>query len=161
VRSVSETPTEPLDYAVLSAAYGSLLGTLVLAAGPGSRGEEPVRPVEIVPLGLATFALTKALVHEKVETWIRVPFLEEDEEGDRRPRGRRMRYAVGELLSCTRCLGAWSALGLVALRVRSPAAGRVVTTVLATSGVNDFLQAAFNVLTGEANLVEAQVQEAG
>ena len=34
----------------------------------------------------------------------------------RRPRGRRLRYAVGELLSCTRCIGAWSALGLVALR---------------------------------------------
>ena len=34
----------------------------------------------------------------------------------KRPRGRRLRYAVGELLNCTRCMGAWSALGLVALR---------------------------------------------
>ena len=30
-----------------------------------------------------------------------------------RPKGRRLRYAVGELLTCTRCTGAWSALGLV------------------------------------------------
>ena len=37
-----------------------------------------------------------------------------------RPRGRRMRYAVGELLNCTRCVGAWSALGLVALRLHPP-----------------------------------------
>ena len=35
---------------------------------------------------------------------------------DRKPKGRRLRYAVGELLTCTRCMGAWSALGLVALR---------------------------------------------
>ena len=45
----------------------------------------------------------------------------------RRPKGRRLRYAVGELLTCTRCTGAWSALGLVALRLHSPAAGRTVS----------------------------------
>ena len=52
-----------------------------------------------------------------------------------------MRYAVGELLTCTRCMGAWSALGLVALRLHSPAAGRTVATVLAASAGNDVLQA--------------------
>ena len=36
------------------------------------------------------------------------------EEGDdKRPKGRRLRYAVGELMTCTRCMGAWSALALV------------------------------------------------
>ena len=61
----------------------------------------------------------------------------------RRPKGRRLRYAVGELLTCTRCLGAWSALGLTALRVSRPRESRVVTTALATSAANDFLFSAF------------------
>ncbi len=69
-----------------------------------------------MPLSAATFALSKLVVQEKVETWVRQPFLEERADG-KRPRGRRLRYAVGELLNCTRCMGAWSALGLVALRV--------------------------------------------
>ncbi len=72
-------------------------------------------------MSAATFALSKLLVHEKAETWLRQPFLEESAEG-RRPRGRRLRYAVGELMNCTRCMGTWSALGLVALRVHSLAA---------------------------------------
>jgi uncharacterized protein DUF1360 len=79
-------------------------------------------------------------VHEKVENWVRRPFVDET---DRRPKGSRLRYAVGELLTCTRCTGAWSALGLVALRTHSPAAGRTVDAVLAASAGNDLLQATF------------------
>jgi Protein of unknown function (DUF1360) len=52
---------------------------------------------------------------------------------------------------CTRCVGAWSALGLVGLRVVSPRAGRTVTAVLATSAGNDFLQAGFEAICGVAN----------
>src|SRR3712207_131006 len=143
---VSETPTEPVDYAAISAAYGALLGTIVLAAR--DRGDEPVKVAEFVPLGIAAFALTKALSREKVESWVRQPFLDEEE---RRPKGRRLRYAVGELLSCTRCLGAWSALGLTALRVTRPREARVVTTVLATNAVNDFMFAGFSAVTAAAN----------
>ena len=147
---VAETPTEPVDYAAISATYGALLGTLVLAAR--ERGEEPVRPAEFVPLGVAAFALTKVVSREKIETWVRRPFVEEDD--GCRPKGRRLRYAVGELLTCTRCLGAWSALGLTALRVTRPRASRVVTTALATSAANDFLFAAFAWLCAASDTTE-------
>jgi hypothetical protein len=73
---------------------------------------------------------------------VRQPFLEETPAG-RRPKGTRLRYAAGELLSCTRCLGAWSALGLTALRVSRPRESRVVTTVLATNAVSDWMFAGF------------------
>jgi hypothetical protein len=139
---VTATPTEPLDYATLTAAYGALLGALVLAAASG-RTEDPPRGAELIPIGAATFTLSKAIAHEKVETWLREPFVEERPDGEKRPRGSGLRYAVGELLSCTRCLGVWSALGLVALRTASPPAGRTVTAVLAGSAANDFLQAGF------------------
>jgi hypothetical protein len=152
---VEQTPTEPVDYAAISATYGALLGTLVLASR--DRGEE-LRPAEFVPLGIAAFALTKAFSREKVETWVRRPFVEEDGPDGRRPKGRRLRYAVGELLTCTRCLGAWSALGLTALRVSRPRESRVVTTALATSAINDFLFSAFAWVCAASNASEQQAQ---
>jgi Protein of unknown function (DUF1360) len=142
MRPLEETPTKPVDYAALSAGYGALLGAIVLGARehPGD-GRDFYRQ-EIPALGLATFALSKLIAKEKVETWVREPFVEETPHG-RRPKGSGLRYAVGELLTCTRCVGAWSSLGLVALRVTRPREAKVVTAVLATSAVNDFLQAGF------------------
>ena len=146
MKPVTQTPTEAADYAALSAVYGTLLAGVAQSA----RRREPIPGAELLPLSAATFALSKLIVHEKVETWLRQPFVEERADG-KRPRGRRLRYAVGELLNCTRCVGAWSALGLVALRVHSPAAGRIVTTVLAASAGNDVLQTGFSLLCAKAN----------
>jgi Protein of unknown function (DUF1360) len=155
MRPVSQTPTEVTDYAALSGLYGALLaGTAV-----GVRDRRPIPREEIPVLAAATFALSKLIVHEKVETWIRRPFVDEQPSG-RRPKGRRLRYAVGELMSCTRCTGAWCALGLVALRLGSPSAGRTVSTVLAASAGNDFLHTGFSWLCARANTQE-QESDAG
>jgi Protein of unknown function (DUF1360) len=151
LKPVSQTPTEAVDYAALSMLYGSMLAGLAHSA----RGREPIARAELLPLSAATFALSKLMVNEKVETWLRQPFVEEHPDG-KRPRGRRLRYAVGELLNCTRCMGAWSALGIVALRVHSPAAGHTVTTVLAASAANDLLQAGFSLLCARTNAAQAR-----
>lgn len=156
MRPIDETPTEPVDYAMLSAVYGGLLATVAFAARRRDTETEPLTGTELVPLGIATFALSKTLVHEKIETWARRPFVAEDETGERRPRGRRLRYAVGELMTCTRCLGTWSALGLVALRVGRPPAGRAVISVLAAAGMNDFLQSGFAWCRAEATSLESR-----
>lgn len=149
---VERTPTEPADYAALSALYGALLaGTAV-----SSRGRAPIPQAELATIAAAAFALSKLVVHEKVESWVRRPFVHER---DRTPKGRRLRYAVGELLTCTRCTGAWSALGLVALRTHSPAAGRTVSTVLAASAGNDLLQAAFQYLCAHATTERRAAQD--
>jgi len=152
VKPVSETPTKPTDYAALSAGYGTLLGALVL--GARERGQA-VGGEEIPALGLAAFALAKLIAKEKVETWMREPFVEETPHG-RRPKGTGMRYAIGELLTCTRCVGAWSSLALVGLRVTRPREARVVTAVLATSALNDFLQTGFNWACAAANAADRQ-----
>jgi hypothetical protein len=80
------------------------------------------------------------------------------DEASRRPKGRRLRYAAGELLTCTRCLGTWSSLGLIALRVARPREGRILASVLATAGINDWLQSGFTLLTNRSNLVERDVE---
>ena len=67
------------------------------------------------------------------------------------PKGTGLRYAVGELLTCTRCVGVWSALGLTALRVTRPREARVVNAVLGASAINDVAQAGFTWLCSRAN----------
>ncbi len=149
---VTETPTQPANYAALSITYGTLLGALAYAY----RERAPMQRDELVPLAAATFALSKLIAKEKVETWVRQPFVEETAEG-KQPKGEGMRYAIGELISCTRCLGAWSALGLVGLRMAAPETGRTVTAVLAASAGNDFLQSAFTFLTARTNSEQAKL----
>ncbi|WP_445151107.1 DUF1360 domain-containing protein [Baekduia sp. Peel2402] len=151
---VSRTPTKPIDYAALSAGYGALTGALVVATR--AQGGKPIQRGELPVLGLATFAVAKLVAKEKVDSWVREPFLEERPDGERRPKGRRMRYAVGELLSCTRCVGAWSALGLVSMRLLRPREASVVVPVLALTAANDWLQTGFTALCAEANDKQAR-----
>jgi hypothetical protein len=151
MRPVSETPTQARDYAALSAAYGALLAGTAVSA----RGRAPVGRHELPVLAAATFTLSKLIVHEKVDSWLREPFVDEHA---RRPKGRRLRYAMGELLTCTRCTGAWTALGLVGLRLHAPTTGRTVATVLATAAGNDFLQAGFSWVCARAKTHEREAE---
>jgi len=152
VDPLKETPTKPVDYAALSTGYAALAGIVVLAAR--DHGEDPIPPAEILPLGLATFTLAKLIAKEKVESWVREPFVEELPDGERRPKGRGLRYAVGELLTCTRCVGAWTSLGLVGLRLKRPREARVVMVMLGTSAVNDWLQTGFTYVCARGNLAQ-------
>src|SRR5256885_35482 len=119
-------PAEPSDYAAINAVYAALAAG-VLYATRERAAEDPIRVEELIPLSAATFALSKVIAREKVGTWVREPFVEGD--GQPRPTGRGLRRAMGELVTCTRCVGAWSALGVVGLRVASPAAGRTFSNV--------------------------------
>ena len=148
---VTETPTEPVDYALINAVWAGLLGGMLTL----SKGEAPPQ-AELPVLGLATFALTKAVSKEKVGTWMRDPLVDES---DRRPKGSRLRYAAGELLTCSRCLGTWSSLALVGLRIARPREGRIVANVLAAAALNDWLQATFTHITSRANASQKLAEE--
>ena len=138
----------PRDYAALNAVWLALAGGLV-AVTRGRASRDPIETRELIPLSAATFALSKAVARERIGTWVREPFVE-DQDGDE-PRG--LRRAMGELVTCTRCVGAWSAVAVVGLRVASPEAGRTVTSVLAASAVSDWLQAGFKYVCNRSNAV--------
>jgi hypothetical protein len=142
--SPTEPATDPNDYAALNAVFGALLAGVVLAARERTREGDPISSRDLAVTGAATFALAKVIARERIGSWVREPFV--DEQDGKRPRGSGLRHAVGELVTCTRCVGAWSALGLVGLRLTSPATGRVVNDVLAVSAMNDWLQAGFKLL---------------
>jgi hypothetical protein len=150
-----DRPVEPTDYAALNAVYGALLIGVLVTTRERVR-EDPIQSRELIPIAAATFALAKVIAREKIGTWMREPFVEVAN-GERRPRGTRLRRAVGELVTCTRCVGAWSALAVVGLRVADPPSGRTVTNVLAASAMNDWLQAGFKWLTTETNLTEREL----
>ncbi len=148
-------PARAVDYALINISYVSAL------AGIGAvlhrQGDEvDLSPREVILLTLATFSLADVFSHERIATWMRQPFdIETADHRPGRPRGHGLRYAIGELMGCSRCLGSWSALGLVGLRVASPPAAGAVTTVLAAGGANDFLQAVFRLLKDRVIQIEA------
>ncbi len=145
-------PTEPSHYGAINLTYLALFAAVVASASRRADDASAIRGRELPPLGLATFALAKTVAREKIGTWVRDPFVEESpEHKPEGPRGQGLRHAVGELLTCPRCVGAWAALLVVGLRATSPRAGRLATTVLATSGINDFLQAGFRYATERAD----------
>jgi hypothetical protein len=151
---VSQTPTSPHDYAAVNVVWSGILAALLRAAARG--GNDAPSPAELPVLGLATFAVTKALAKEKVGVWAREPLVDEDDDdGDRRPRGRGLRYVLGELVTCPRCLGTWGSLGLVGLRVARPREGRIVAAVLATAALNDVTHSGFTLLCAKANATQA------
>lgn len=136
---IEDTPTEPRHYAAISAVWAAaVLGTAVVAV---RRGTPPPRVAEVPVLGLATYALARTVSREKAETWLRRPFLDERGGlGDRRPRGHGWRFAIGELLACTRCTGTWAGLAVTGARVLAPRHGPIVVGALAVVGANDLLQ---------------------
>ena len=146
--------TRPVDYAAINAVWVSLAAAL-LAAGRGRAAKDPIATRELIPLGAATFAVSKAVARERIGSWVREPFVEQNE--GQQPKGNRLRRAVGELVTCTRCVGTWSALGVVGLRVLHPEAGKTVSMVLASSAANDWLQAGFKLLTEQTNLVGSKL----
>jgi hypothetical protein len=146
--------TKPVDYAALNALWIALAAGLV-AAGRGRAAKDPIQQRELVPLGAATFALSKAVARERIGTWMREPFV--DQTHGQQPKGSRLQRAVGELVTCTRCVGTWSALGVVGLRVLHPEAGRALSMILASSAANDWLQAGFKLLTEQTNLVGSKL----
>jgi Protein of unknown function (DUF1360) len=65
--------------------------------------------------------------------------------------------AIGELVTCSRCVGAWAAAGLATTQVLTPRFGRLFTWTLGAAGINDFLQAGFAALTEKANELESRL----
>lgn len=147
----ADADTEPSDYLALNAVYGALLVSMILATRNHGARHEPIGGHELLPIGAATFALSKVISREKIGTWMRDPFVVNEGTDERAPRGHGLRRAVGELVTCSRCVGAWSGLGIVGLRLASPPAGRALTSVLAASAANDFLQVGFRLLCNRSN----------
>ncbi len=144
------------SYAAIAGAYGGLLAAVTLAGKALGRPAPKLGALEAAALGMASFKAARTLAREKVASFVRAPFVEgEAYEGeDEQPAGDGFQQALGELLTCTRCVGTWSAAGLASLLVLTPRFGRLVVLVLDAGAVNDFLQAGFTALSAKCNALQ-------
>lgn len=160
--STPDSPTSPAQYALLEAIFSAGLVGVVSLTRRAERDGCPAIPRRELPvLAMATFSLADVLAKEKVSTWLREPFVQEDaDHKPQAPEGEGLRRAIGELLTCTRCVGTWSALAIVGLRTASPSAGRATANVLALAGANDLLQSGFRLLAERTNVVALEADRA-
>jgi hypothetical protein len=142
---------------------GAFVGGLALAGALArllDRDAADHDTLDLAVLGLATFKASRTISRDEVTSFIREPFVEgvahhgdEDpvETGD-------LRQAIGELVTCSRCIGTWVAAGLSATQILAPRFGRVLTWSLAAAGANDWLQAGFSALTNKSNELEQRTE---
>jgi len=117
--------------------------------------------LDFVVLSAASFKAARTLSRDQVTSFIREPFVEgragavspEDEEP---VKSGGIDQAIGELVTCTRCVGTWTAAGLAATQIIAPRFGRLLTWSLGAAAANDFLQASFSALTTRANQLEEE-----
>jgi hypothetical protein len=147
-------------YAAIMATYLAGLAGAGLLAKLLGRDPEEHRPIDLAVLGVATFKMARTLARDEVTSFIRDPFVEgEAHEGGEDPvETGDLRQAIGELVTCTRCIGTWVAAGLTATQVLAPRFGRILTWSLAAAGANDFLQAAFAALAHKSNELEQRTR---
>jgi hypothetical protein len=140
-------------YAAIVSVFVGGLGVAGLAARIFDRNPACQTPLDLAVLSAATFKAARTLAHDEVTSFLREPFVEgEAHEGDEDPlRTGDYRQAIGELVTCSRCGGAWAAAALASTQILSPRFGRLLTWSLAAAGINDWLQAGFAALTKTAN----------
>ncbi len=150
----ARTDTPPYQsYAVILGAFGGLLATAAGASRLLDRHPASQTTLDFAVLSAASFKAARTLARDDVTSFIRQPFVQgqagkggEDpvETGD-------MQQAIGELVTCTRCVGTWAAAGLTSAQILAPRMGRMLTWSLAAAAVNDWLQAGFAALTAKSN----------
>lgn len=153
----SSAPPYGAYAAIMATFLGGVTATGVLTARLRRAPAEQTW-LDLVVLGLATFKAARTLARDEVTSFIREPFVQgtpADPEQEEPVRTNDLRQAVGELVTCSRCVGTWCAAGIAGVDVLAPRVGRTLSWALAVGGANDFLQAGFSALTGAANRVQS------
>jgi len=154
---VAQTDRPPYAaYASIMAVFAGGLGAAGAVARALRRDPHCHTTLDFLILGAAVFKASRTLSHDRVTSFMREPFVRghaHDGEGEE-PVAGGMEQAIGELVTCSRCAGAWVAAGLAATQIISPRFGRLLTWSLGSAAVNDFLQAGFTTLTAQANQLE-------
>lgn len=141
---------EECDTALL-AEYALMMGlflTVVTALTARARSKDllprKVRPLDLVLLGIATHKVSRILAKDRITGALRAPFVHYvksagEGEVEEEPRGRGLQRAIGLLLSCPYCLGPWCAAGLSFGLIFRPRITRLLSSILTTVAVSDFL----------------------
>jgi hypothetical protein len=158
------TQTGSPPYPAYAAIFALYTGSLAAAGGLARLLDRDIPErtfLDLVTLSAASFKAARTIATDEVTSFVREPFVEGTAHGgDEHPvETGDLRQAIGELVTCSRCVGTWAASGLVATQVVAPRFGRLLTWSLAAAAVNDVLQAAFAALAAKANQLEHPTDE--
>jgi hypothetical protein len=139
-------------YAAIAASFAGLLATAGALGRLLDRDPQCQTALDFAILALASFKAARTLAHDRVTAPVRAPFVEgeADAEDEQPVRTGGMQQALGELVTCTRCVGTWTAAGLASTQIVAPRFGRLLTWSLGAAAANDFLQAGLSSLKGKA-----------
>jgi hypothetical protein len=154
----SQTTPPYAAYAGIMSAYVGSLAAAGAVAKLLDRDPREHSALDLALLGLATFKAARTVSRDGITSFLREPFVagHANEGGEEPVETGDLRQALGELVTCSRCIGTWIAAGLAGTEIVAPRFGRLLTWTLATAGANDFLQAGFAALTNAANELEQQ-----
>ncbi len=144
------------SYAVLTALFNAIFaGFLLSVKRTGRTLPERVALSDLLLLGVATHKLSRLITKDFVTSWYRAPFTRfsgsaGDGELEEEVRGKGMRHAIGELLTCPFCTGQWVAAFFGYGLVLTPRATRFVAGVFTMLTLSDFLHYARSVSKKEA-----------
>jgi hypothetical protein len=157
---VTERPQTSPPYEAYAAITGVFVGALALAGGLQRLLGRDAREhtwLDLATLSAASFKASRTIARDEVTSFLREPFVEGDPhhgEEEQAVQTGGIDQALGELVTCSRCVGTWVAAGLATTPVLAPRFGRLLTWTLAGAGINDFLQAGFTALTRKAEELE-------
>jgi hypothetical protein len=151
-----ELTVERPPYRAYATIMGAFAGGLAVAGGLArifDRNPACQTPLDLVVLSAASFKAARTLARDEVTSFIREPFVRGDAHSgeDEEPVEGGMQQAIGELVTCSRCIGTWAAAGLAVTQILAPRFGRLMTWSLAAAGANDFLQAGFAALAQKSD----------
>ena len=136
-------------YATFALVFNGALAGAVAAAKRGGRDlPERVEVQDLVLIGAASYKLSRLVAKKKITSFVRAPFTELEGKGgpaelEEKARGRGLRRAVGELLTCPYCLGLWASGAFHTGLLFAPRATRFSASVLTAMTISDFLQIAY------------------
>lgn len=147
-------PHRPLgSYAFLTTIFNTAFaGALVVGR---ERIPERFSAGDLALMAVGTHKLSRLIAKDRVTSAVRAPFTRYEgsagpAEVNERPRGRGLRRAVGELLSCPYCLDQWIAGGFVVGMVLAPRPTRIVASTFTVVAGSDVLQHGYHLLQEHA-----------
>jgi hypothetical protein len=145
-----DAPEAPLGaYGLLVTAFNAA-GVAALAIRSHRKGlPDGLATRDIALVAAATQKLSRIVARDRVAAPLRAPFTRFQEgaghgEVNEAARGEGVRRAVGELLVCPYCIGAWIAGGFTVGLVAAPRPTRLVASLFAGLAGADFLQLAYS-----------------
>jgi Protein of unknown function (DUF1360) len=144
------------SYAAILGTFSGLLATAGALGRLVKRDPQCQSTLDLVVLAAASFKAARTLSHDEVTSFVRQPFVRGYAHGGNEEpvRSGGLEQAVGELVTCTRCVGTWAAAALGSAQILAPRFGRLLTWSLGAAAANDFLQAGFAALTAKASALE-------